>query len=255
MRQSGKLVGPPGHRANPEKKGVGMSFLPVKKVNVAKQVAASIRDAIIEGGLRPGDTLPAERALAGQFKVNRSSVREALHRLEATGLVEIHHGGGTRVTNFLATAGFQIVPFLLAPGGKIDPSILEDLLDLRVALLGWTAERAATRIGSDEVDQLAELVAAMEAETNAARIQELDYDFFELLVISTGNRLLGLIANAVRRVYLHNRGLFDALYNRGTLDTRYHHRLIEAVRDQDALGARVAMEEYGRLALALVSST
>ena len=231
-----------------------MSFAPVKKLNVAKQVAASIRAAIVEGGFSPGDTLPAERELAGQFKVNRSSIREALHRLEATGLVEIRHGGGTRVTDFLATAGFQIVPYLLAPGGQLDPSILADLLDLRVALLSWTAERAATRIGGDQLNQLTDLVASMERATSAARAQELDYDFFELLVTSTGNRLLGLIANAVRRVYLQHRELFNALYEQGALDTSYHHRLIRALRDKDAPRAREAMEDYGRQALNLVST-
>jgi DNA-binding FadR family transcriptional regulator len=102
--------------------------------------------------------------------------------------------------------------------------------------------------------RLADLVASMEVEVEAARTQEMDYDFFQLLVTTTGNRLLGLIANAVRRVYLQHRGLFVALYEQGSFESRYHHQLLFALRDRDPQRARAAMEEYGRLALNLVSA-
>ena len=91
-----------------------MSFAPVKRLKLAEQLASSIRSAIIQGTYGPGDTLPSERDLAGQFEVNRSSVREAILRLEAWGLVEVKQGGGTRVRDFLTSAGLQVLPFLTA---------------------------------------------------------------------------------------------------------------------------------------------
>lgn len=48
-----------------------------------EQVAAVIRRAITEGELPPGTRLPAETALAQQHAVSRSTVRQALHLLEA----------------------------------------------------------------------------------------------------------------------------------------------------------------------------
>ena len=51
------------------------------------RVAAAIEQKILDRSLRPGDPLPTETDLAGQFGVNRSTVREALRRLESAGLV------------------------------------------------------------------------------------------------------------------------------------------------------------------------
>ncbi len=70
---------------------------PRARGGVADRLAASLRTSIVRGRLRPGDPLPSERELADQYEVNRSSVREAMKRLEAWGLVKIRHGGATRV--------------------------------------------------------------------------------------------------------------------------------------------------------------
>lgn len=225
-----------------------MSFEPVKRTKVSSQVAGTIRDAIVSGGYRPGEPLPTERALAGQFRVNRSSVREALHRLEAWGLVEIRHGAGARVTDFLATAGLQLLPFLLAPGGQVDPKLLGDLLSLRVVLLGWTAEEAALRATPDSLARLSSILTELESTEATGRRQELDYDFFQELVAMTDNQVLAMLANGIRAVYLENRELFPLMY--GTqFHSDHHRRTLEAVRSGDGAAARAAMADYASAAL------
>ena len=66
---------------------------------IADKIAEKLRSAIVGGRLRPGDALPSERELAEQYDVNRSSIREAMGRLETWGLVKIRHGGATRVSS------------------------------------------------------------------------------------------------------------------------------------------------------------
>ncbi|MGU0016321.1 GntR family transcriptional regulator [Escherichia coli] len=56
---------------------------------------------ILEGTLRPGEKLPPERELAKQFDVSRPSLREAIQRLEAKGLLLRRQGGGTFVQSSL----------------------------------------------------------------------------------------------------------------------------------------------------------
>ncbi len=225
-----------------------MPFKPVRKQKVAEQIAESIREAILGGSFDPGQSLPSERDLAEQFAVNRSSVREAMLRLEAQGLVEVRHGGGTRVTDFLTTAGLSILPFLIAPGGRLDPEMVRDLMDLRRTLLGFTAARAATRTSPVQADELGRLVDAIDASTEPQAIQELDFAFFEALVTLSGNRVLGLLVNGIKRVYDGNRALFAGLYV-GGFDTEPHRRTIAALRSGDAQAAQVAMEDYGAAAL------
>jgi DNA-binding FadR family transcriptional regulator len=57
-------------------------------------VLAHIEARLVDGHLRPGDHLPAERALAADLGVARSSVREAIRVLEAMGLVRTQTGSG-----------------------------------------------------------------------------------------------------------------------------------------------------------------
>ena len=236
---------------HPATGSMDMPFSPLDRTTVAEQIAASIRDAILGGELPAGDALPSERELAGRFGVNRSSVREAVRRLEAWGLVKVRHGGGTLVNDVLATAGLQVLPFLIAPNGRLDGGLLKDLLDLRTALLGFTAERAVRAAGPGAADELEALVEALAAEGDVGRAQVLDFDFFERLVQLSENRVLLLIANAVRRAYDENAHLFARLYVRG-LDVGPHRDFVAALRAGDAEAARVAMERHGRNAQELV---
>ena len=65
------------------------------------QRAARIADQLLElievSKLNPGDRLPSERQLSELLDVSRPSLREALHILQAKGLVAIRHGQGTFV--------------------------------------------------------------------------------------------------------------------------------------------------------------
>ncbi len=68
---------------------------------LAPQRAARIATQLVElieiQNLKPNDRLPSERTLAELLAVSRPSLREALHILQAQGLVQIKHGQGTFV--------------------------------------------------------------------------------------------------------------------------------------------------------------
>lgn len=221
-----------------------MSFTPLPRSRLAEQVAAAIRDAIVSGGYRSGESLPGERELADQFGVNRSSVREALHRLDAWGLVEVRHGGATRVADLFGRAGVHLLPYLLAPGGAVDPRLLRDVLELRVVLMGWSAAQAARRATPESLATIRAALDRLDAASTIDDVQTGDYDVFAAMVAATGNRVLGILSDAIRRVYLQNGALFAALYGPGALDTTLHHRAVEAIAAGDAEAARVAMEAY-----------
>lgn len=224
-------------------------FAPVKRLKVAEQVAGTLRDAILGGDFTPGDKLPSERDLATEFQVNRSSVREAIHKLEAWGLVEVRQGGGTRVRDFLTSAGMQLLPYLLAPGGSLDPKMLTDVLELRVALLGWTGARAADRRTAGQLEDLRASLQRLEAAEGPRARGEADWDFWECQVAMSGNGVLALLANVLRQVYVQNRALFEVLYANPDFDTSAHRRAVDGIAAQDGPEAAAAMEDHGRSVL------
>ena len=62
-----------------------------------EDVAEQLRDAILDGRFGAGMKLPPERDLAGEFGVNRTSIREAIKVLEGLGLVSVRQGDGATV--------------------------------------------------------------------------------------------------------------------------------------------------------------
>lgn len=231
-----------------------MGFAPVRKVTAAIQVAEAIRQQVVDGTLEPGEALPAERELARQMAVNRSTVREALHRLEGMGLVTIHQGGATRVNDVLVDAGLRILPLLVAPRGVPDAELLEDLMAIRGMLLCWTAREVARAVAAQgrhlvARSRLRETVELLgEPDASPAELQLRDFDFFAQLAQLTSNRVIGLLIEPVRQVYLHNRAIFEALYRPGVFDAQHHRRVLDAIERGDADAAASAMEAYASIA-------
>ena len=72
---------------------------PVKQAKLSDIILAQLETMILEGSVKPGEKLPAERELAKQFDVSRPSLREAMQMLEAKNLVTRRQGGGTYVSD------------------------------------------------------------------------------------------------------------------------------------------------------------
>ena len=79
-----------------------MPYIKITQPKLADAIVAELESMILEGSLQPGQKLPPERELAIQFQVSRPSLREAIQRLEARGLLYRRQGGGTYVQNALS---------------------------------------------------------------------------------------------------------------------------------------------------------
>src|SRR5919202_321559 len=82
------------------RRGDGMSdaFAPVSKQSLTDRLARQIRGLIQRGDYRQGDRLPPIMEMARRFRVGHPTIREALKKLEAIGVVEIRHGSGVYVS-------------------------------------------------------------------------------------------------------------------------------------------------------------
>ena len=124
--------------------------------NVLKKIISKIRDLINLKNLEPGDKLPSERMLSEKFEVSRSSVREAIQKLEFYGLLNSIPQSGTFVANIGVIAMNGMIEDIL----RLEDPDFKSLVETRILLELKTARLAALRRTDKD---LVELKAALEA--------------------------------------------------------------------------------------------
>src|SRR5215211_3771872 len=72
-----------------------------RPLSLQQQLYTRLREDILMGRLRPGEKLPATRALAGQLAVSRTTAVVAYEQLLAEGYIEARRGAGTFVSRQL----------------------------------------------------------------------------------------------------------------------------------------------------------
>lgn len=216
------------------------------KKRAAEETANRLREGILRGVYPAGTDLPGERELSARLGVSRLTLRAALARLEAEGLVRPVHGSGNRVLDFRDTGGVELLGHLLAiaasgeeVGGRSGLTLLANLLELRrfaaIEAIGFAAERATP-------EQIAELRAHVEHQGKLlARPEEYvraDLHFARLLARSAGNLALVLLANTILRVLEGQSGIAVTFFLDPPGTITVYRRMVDLIESRDAHAAR-----------------
>src|SRR5258708_1145873 len=113
---------------------------------LAQRLVESLGDRIRDGRLAPGAKLPAEAGFMSEFGVSRTVVREAISKLQASGLVQTRHGVGTFVIGLGDGSVFRIAPEQLATLHDVVA-----MLELRIGVETEAAGLAAQRRTADNL--------------------------------------------------------------------------------------------------------
>jgi len=133
----------------------------VKPQKISDVILEQLESMLLQGQFLAGQKLPSERELAERFAVSRPSLREALQKLEAKGLVYRKQGGGTYVKEKLSPLMTDPLLDLIAQ----HPESQFDLLEFRHALEGMAAYYAALR---GRAEHFAKIQAAYEKVKNSS---------------------------------------------------------------------------------------
>lgn len=131
-------------------------FQKIKPKKISDEVYNQIKSIILSGKLKPGEKLPPERELASELGVSRTSLREAIQRLDAQGFIYQVHGGGT----FVKTITNGILDSAIEEFVKRDEAIF-DLMEIRKILETWGAYAAAERATDDEIKSMEKFLNEM----------------------------------------------------------------------------------------------
>lgn len=214
--------------------------------SLAQELVENLSTRIRAGEIRPGDKLPTESEIMRTFGVSRTVVREALSRLQASGLVETHHGVGTYALKPNTGGDFRVDPADIATVRDI-LVILELRICLETEAAGLAAMRRTEQQLADMRDALDQFRAALQPGGDTVTP---DFRFHLLISQATDNKyfadlLSHLGAAIIPRTRINSAKLGDeerepylARVN------REHEDIYEAIRRQDPESARAAMRTH-----------
>jgi GntR family transcriptional repressor for pyruvate dehydrogenase complex len=219
----------------------------VSRINAPKSsdvLAEDLRSRIRSGEWPEGMALPAERDLAEQTGLSRTTVREALRILEIDGLIQIRpgRGGGARVRR---PRGDELTRQLeLFIWGRNITA--EHLHDVRTALEALGAEGAARHRTDADIAELVAKTEAVEANVgNLRRYLDANLDWHLAVVRASHNELLTavmeVLSNAIHQATEIEAFDSDAV-RRETL--KIHRAILDAIVAQDAEAARRRMTRH-----------
>ncbi len=166
------------------------------KPSVSADTVHQIAEMLRAGEYTVGDRLPGERQLAKQLHVSRTSVREALRKLETVGLLEIRQGLGT----FVKEPNSEAIQSSLTPHILTDQATLNKLFEIREIIEVEAAARAAERATPEQraaMQQWLEAVETAVARRDAAGIVTADVEFHRQIVAATANELLVYLMDSI----------------------------------------------------------
>ncbi len=224
-----------------------MHYAKLNLPRIPDVVAHQLETRILEGSLKPGDRLPSERELAGELGVSRPSLREAIKKLVTRELLVSRHGGGTYVTDRLASS-------LLDPWQQLmdqHPSLQEDVFEFRYLLESSAAELAARRATDDDLQRIEQAYVRLAAAYagNERSVQVAADVAFHLTIAETAhNALYGhLVGSLMRLLHEHvRRTLRDIAVSAetGRQLMAQHAAIRDAIRAQQPAEARHAAQEH-----------
>ncbi|KKM10669.1 hypothetical protein SY88_12355 [Clostridiales bacterium PH28_bin88] len=222
-------------------------FKPVhqKTSSVYEKVVAELKAKILQGELKPGDRLPGERELSEKLGVSRTSLRESLKMLSASGLVNIRHGQGV----FIAENDPEHYLKQFASVALAGHDTIKDMFEMRRLLEGQAAYWAAQRCNEETVRELFQIVTdarqvASVKPTKLLELAELDHKFHNSLAKATGNKVLLRLMYNLLDLMTDVRAHSLSIPGRAARSVEDHYRIALAIQERNNAAAQVAMYSH-----------
>ena len=217
-----------------------------KPRSLALELVDALGDRIRDGSLAAGDKLPTEAEIMGEFGVSRTVVREAISKLQASGLVQTRHGIGTFVVGLGDAAPFRVSPEQLATLRDVIA-----LLELRIGIETEAAGLAALRRTEQNLIYMRSAVQAFERAIEQGRdAVGPDFQFHLEIARATQNPHFADIMGSLGSSIIP-RARLDAPVDQSDERRQYlqsvnreHQSILDAIAAQDAESARAAMRTH-----------
>jgi len=216
-------------------------FRPLKKKRYSDQIAEVIQERIFRDHLRIGTNLPSEQALAQEFQVSRTVVREALRILEISGLVKIKKGptGGIFVSNSYHAPIRKSLRNMVASGEMT----IDHLFDVRLLIEPHIAKEAALHATESDILKLQQLLQDSAQHLDApVHLKKNNLNFHLLLARASGNPVFSILLESVFELLIESSlDFFDRSFENHF--HKIHEKIFRLIKRKRAAEAERLMRE------------
>src|SRR6056297_1687253 len=212
---------------------------PIKKVRLSERVIEAIREMIVEDNFNPGDKFYSENELTKKLQVSRSSIREAVRILEATGLVTVKHGKGIFISDSMKQEMEAFSNWL-----KNNETGLLEHFEVRLIIDPKAAAASASNADANDIEKMEEVCIDFYHQTkenNTAGLIKCDEEFHRLLAKSTKNKTLYFVMKTMTNSL--SEGWISSLHVPGRTEKTVgeHKDILDAIKQGDPARAEQAM--------------
>jgi len=218
------------------------NFNEIKVESPVDKIIQQIKELISSGQLKPGDRLPSERQLSERFNIGRTSVRDALRKLEFYGILKTQPQSGTVVAGF----GINALEGLITDVLKLEGSDFHSLVETRVLLETNSAKFAALRRTDEDIISISKALDAYEkAVKNGGSAVEEDLLFHLTIAEASKNAVLKslmLIITPDILTYFKENNVCSGSRPASALED--HHNILEQIVNKNTVEAERSMKMH-----------
>ena len=214
----------------------------VNSQNLQKDIISKIRDLINYKNLEPGDKLPSERMLSEKFGVTRSSVREAIQKLEFYGILKPIPQSGT----FIANIGVIAINGMIEDILRLEDLDFKSLVETRILLELKTVRLAALRRTENDLKKIKTALEAYKQKViNGEDAVQEDLLFHLAIAAASGNSTMNTFMLIITPEIITNFEKYHVcdkgLAQRGIKE---HEDIFDAIKRQKPQLAKAKMKEH-----------
>ena len=218
------------------------------RANLVDEVFEQMKEQIISGEWNPGEKIPSEHELSELFNVSRTTVRNAIQKLKAIGILTTRQGQGT----FLRPTLSEHLTENLLPSVLLDKENILEILEFRITIEMESARLAAERADEEDIRRIEHALNIMsESIHDYTRYSMGDYRFHLSIARASKNGIFYRVMMKLRDIlYSHFEEMNRDLGPEMSIEN--HKKIFAAIKNGQAQQARELMKENIELSINII---
>lgn len=226
-------------------------FTPLRpNKSLTQRVEYELTEAIRAGKYLPGNKIPTEHELCEVFNVSRTSIREAVKKMSARGIVDVKRGSGVYVSEMSIKNTSEILNLFFEL--STDKNIILQTINTRLILEPALASQAAIYRNHNHLELLRNNMIQMQKCALGDKIKEteLDNDFHRTLLSIANNKVLELLLSPIFNLMpkfktaVYVKPIEGKLLEEKNIMLHHHENIFQAIIEQDSDKAIEAMRNH-----------